>query len=112
MAEGLRSLWMASRYSDVHTTLVSALRSDAYPRARRRKETTYPRVVGRHAMARLVVMGVEWVAGSPPRLHLERATAHFFSSPFMCTPWLKVKKNLCVSFMAVRLNLSLRLSQA
>ena len=28
-------------------------------RARRRKETTYPELVGRHARARLVVLGVE-----------------------------------------------------
>ena len=31
MAEGLRSLWMASRCSDVYTTLVCALRSDVDP---------------------------------------------------------------------------------
>ena len=56
----------------VDTTLVCALRSDGRPttraavedgakvtRARRRKETTYPELVGRHARARLVVLGVE-----------------------------------------------------
>ena len=56
----------------VDTTLVCALRSDGRPttraavedgakvtRARRRKETTFPELVGRHARARLVVLGVE-----------------------------------------------------
>ena len=69
MAEGSRSLWMASRCSEVLSWL---WRSDGRPttraavedgakvtRARRRKETTYPELVGRHARARLVVMGVE-----------------------------------------------------
>ena len=56
----------------VDTTLVCALRTDGQPttraavedgarvtRARRRKEATYPELVGRHARARLVVLGVE-----------------------------------------------------
>ena len=56
----------------VDTTLVCALRRDGRPttraavedgaklvRARRRKEATYPELVGRHTRARLVVLGVE-----------------------------------------------------
>ena len=56
----------------VDTTLACAWRSDGQPttraavedgarvtRARRRKEATYPELVGRHAWARLVVLGVE-----------------------------------------------------
>ena len=61
-----------SAQSVVDTTLVCALRTDGQrttraaledgarvTRARRRKEATHPELVGKHARARLVVLGVE-----------------------------------------------------
>ena len=50
---------MASSCSEVLGTPPSSVLCGVMARAKRLKETTYPELVGRHARARLVVMGVE-----------------------------------------------------
>ena len=63
LARRSRPLWMASRWSYVLEERWPTHHTGCYrrwlTRARRCKETTHPELVGRHARARLVVLGVE-----------------------------------------------------